>query len=112
MATEQDRRALAAIVAEARHLAEDQRRALRHADFPDLLAIASAFHRLTRQLGELPSDVVSLDSTADLLALRDQIARQNQLLRLTIATTTPPRRAYGPGSAAKSSSSLLLDRYT
>lgn len=112
MAAEPDRRALAAIVVEARHLAEDQRRALRHADFPDMLAIASAFHRLTRRLGELPPDVMSLDSTVDLLALRDQIARQNQLLRLTVAATTPPRRAYGPGSAARASSSLLLDQYT
>lgn len=112
MATERDRRALAAIVAEARHLAEDQRRALRHADFPDMLAIASAFHRLTRRLGELPPDVLSPDSTVDLLALREQLSRQNHLLRMTVAATTPPRRAYGPGSAARSRSSLLLDQYT
>ncbi|MGH2460768.1 MAG: hypothetical protein ACRDIY_18080 [Chloroflexota bacterium] len=112
MATERERRALAAIVVEARHLAEDQRRALRHADFPDLLAIAGTFHRLTLRLADLPPDVTSIGSTADLLALRDQIARQNHLLGLTVAATTPPRRAYGPGSAPRASASLLLDQYT
>lgn len=112
MATEHDRRALAAIVVEARRLAEEQRRALRHADFPELLATAGAFHRLVARLDTLSPESLTLGSDAELRDLHDQIVRQNHLLQMTLAATTPARRSYSRGQPTGPGSSLLIDQYT
>jgi hypothetical protein len=112
MTPESEQRALAAIVREARYLLEDQRRALRRADFPDLLAIASAFHRLAERLGALPLYTTTADSSVDVAALRDEILRQKNLFDATLATIARPPRAYGRSSGSCDSCSLLLDHYT
>ncbi len=111
MSAEAERQALAAITREARLLLEDQRRAIRKADFPDLLAIAHEFHRLAARLGALSPEALAPGTQEDLQDLRDQIASLSYLLRVTLPATIPPARAYGRHSATPPGSSLLVDHY-
>ncbi|MBX6771311.1 MAG: hypothetical protein IRY83_06270 [Chloroflexi bacterium] len=98
------------IIAEARRLVAAQRRALAHADFAGLLAAASAFHQLAARLGALEISPPP-PLRADLLALRQEILCQGQLLARIHATASHPR-AYAPRTGAPTGSSLLLDHYT
>jgi len=97
------------IIAEARRLVAAQRRALAHADFAGLLAAASAFHRLAQRLSTLEVDPSPIRT--DLLALRQEILHQGQLLERIRATAGRPR-AYAPRTGTPAGSALLLDHYT
>ena len=111
MDAEAERQALANILREARLLLEDQRRAIRKADFPDLLAIAHEFHRLAVRLGALSPESLAPRTRDDLQDVRDQIACLSHLLSVTLPATVRPTRAYGRHTATPVGSSLLVDHY-
>lgn len=112
MEADVERRELAAIVVEAKHLLDDQRRALQRADFFDLLAIASQFHRLASRLGSLSPENLLITSDTEVQDVRKQIARQQRILEMMQAASTPPTRVYSRFPTAQSGASLLLDHYS
>jgi len=109
--SEQER--LRAILAEARTLVENQRRAVRDADFALLLATASGFHRLAAQLGSMSPTTILDEKSDDITNLRSSISNQFQLLNLTMSATPRPARPYGNRKIVDSTTqSLIVDRYT
>ena len=113
MATEPDPFAeeLRLIVAEARRLLEEQRRALRNGDFAGLLSTTGGFHRLAAGLGTLRPAALPRDSEREIRRLREDVARQSQLVEITLAATVPPTRGYSRKPTPQSARSLLLDQY-
>jgi len=109
--SEQER--LRAILAEARTLVENQRRAVRDADFALLLATASGFHRLAAQLGSLSPATILEEKSDDIMNLQNDISNQFKLLTLTMSATPKPARPYSNRKIVDSASqSLIVDSYT
>ena len=99
------------VISTAKRLLDEQRLALRRADFASLLATSSGFYHLASQLSALDPDTVPRDSTADVEALRREIARQAALIEKAIAATPRPPRTYPGAAAPTANSSILIDRY-
>lgn len=108
---EERTRAVGEVVAEARQLLEEQRGALRRADFSALLSAASRFHDLAVRVSTLDAGPMPADAMKDLRALREEVTRQSLLLEKTIAITRPPTRVYHRSTPASGGSSLLVDRF-
>ncbi len=107
-----DQTAIVEILAEARRLVAEQRRAFRAADFASFLATAVSIDALTVRLQRVQAEHLTDASRAGLVDLHQQIEQQRELLVMAVAASIPPMRTYNRSSAPKPKTSLLLDSFS
>ena len=104
------RQDLPSLLTAARCLLDDQREALRQANFTRLLATTSALQRLMDQIARCAAQPGTSDWEAEIQELRRRIAGHQRILGAALAAT-PSVRHPGAHSGTPPASSLLLDHH-